>query len=454
MDYPHDDKLEKTLLATLLAHSEAVITVCPFLPPPAVYNARFRAGYTGIHTLYQKHQPVSPATVADMLLELGGDLYTQSGGLEFLQELSQNGVEPALAAPRLAEAIRDHWLRRRQMDWAEEVKKQAVDRSISLTDRLTQARQGLHEIERETITDGSTVSFTDSLDIYLNILDDNANNQDKPKLSLPWTGFKRLMPSFPPGTLVGVLGPEGGGKTSLLECISEQWCKDSWRGHYFHMEDSRVVKLHRRMARWSGVPFKVLQDGGLDSNQWKSVMNVSDMLSRWPGELNYTHCPGWTMGQVVAKAEQVAEAGNLDFIVIDYLNKVRLDDRGQRLNFTQSRGRDIEDFKSFLERYGLVGFLGGQYDKESKKSKGLKELTDLRDSAELADKAQVGLIINLSRRPASEKLKQGKYYEQCQILVDKCNFGQTGAVDMRLVGRRFMFTDDLNWNEEVNDDNT
>src|SRR3990172_4670388 len=307
MDYPHDDKLEKTLLATLLAHSEAVITVCPFLPPEAVYNARFRSGYTGIHALYQKHQPVSPATVADMLLELKGDLYAQSGGLEFLQELSKNGVEPPLAAPRLAEAVRDHWLRRRQIDWAEEVKKQALDRGLPLSERLTNARQGLHEIERETIQDGSTISHAESLDTYLNTLEDNYKNKDKPRLSLPWNGFHRLMPGLPGGTLVGVLGPEGGGKTSLLECISERWCKNGWRGHYFHLEDSRTVKLHRRMARWSGIPFKVLQDGGLDSNQWKSVMNVSEMLAKWKGELNYTHCPGWSMGQIVAKAEQVAE---------------------------------------------------------------------------------------------------------------------------------------------------
>ena len=165
------------------------------------------------------------------------------------------------------------------------------------------------------------------------------------------------------------------------------------------------------------------------------------MIAKWPGELAYVRCPGWTMGQIVAKIEQVAQMGGLHYVMVDYLNKVRPDSRGQNFNYTQGRGSDIEDFKSCLERWGLVGFLGGQFDKDSKTKK-RRKLSDLRDTGELDDKAQVGLVIDRGEK------EDGSMSELCTIRVVKCNIGSMGPISMRMVGQRFLFTDDFTRTED------
>ena len=248
-----------------------------------------------------------------------------------------------------------------------------------------------------------------------------------------WTGINILRPG-----MVGILaGAEGSGKTSYLEMIAEHWAHF---GHvvFVHLENNQEYTKDRRMVRAAahpGLTIEVLESETLTNAQRQAVASGSDRIAEFAGQLHYYDASGQTMAEILRELETRVDEGVCDAVVLDYMNKVR-PSRGQVRAYDKGFDRmadDLEQFKTFLEQRSVVGFTAAQLNKSGKRETGRNDSTAIRGSGELADKAQ--LIVLLQREVLEQDLldptgklvaRAGEDKPIVSLRVEKQNRGRKG----------------------------
>ena len=127
------------------------------------------------------------------------------------------------------------------------------------------------------------------------------------------------------------------------------------------------------------------------------MREAGDSIAEFAGSLHYYDASGQTMAEIIRELEARVDEGVCDAVVLDYLNKVR-PSRGQVKAYEKGFDRmsdDLEQFKNFLEQRRVVGMTAAQMTKRGKTEDGRLDSTAIRGSGELADKAQ--LIVMLQR---------------------------------------------------------
>jgi replicative DNA helicase len=421
-------EVEEALIGGLLIDPDWMGRMVHMLGADDFYLAKHKAVWSLLVDLHIEGRSIDYLTLVDearqrgVLDVIGGD----AAVTDYLTK-----TPTSMHTEHYAVLAREYRISRALVDACQKTVTQAYSGSKStvLLDTMRSATRGA---EKLLAGQGTGVHLKPSLSMFMDTLDHRVQTAGTPKLSFPWQGVADLMPFLEGGDMVGVLAEPGVGKTAFLECCAEAWARQGWKVQLFHFELSTQRMLDRRMQRMSGVPIKRLQDGGqVREDDYPKIVDAVNRMSKWSGDIEYIHCPGWSMSQVVAHIHRAYDRNEVDVVLLDYLNKVRMVDRGN-MNSAQSRGADIEDFKVCLETLGLVGVMAGQFDKAAKRMRS-RSLADARDTGELEDKANVGFVIDRPRdnrgaRPANTKLQ-----------LVKCNAGIEGVVEMVFKGDRLLF---------------
>lgn len=424
---PIDLKAEAAVLGSLLIDPDVIYRVRPLVTPDDFSSVKHQLVFSAVLYLVDEAMPVDMVTMGKVLR----DKVTDAELTALL------GATPtSIHAEHYAGLVRAARIQRDLIYMAANLTKEAHSANGNLPDVTAAARKALADAERLMLNGLDGLNLRQSCDFYLDLLERRERERDIKKLEFPWRDLSPMMPYLDGGTLAAILAEPGVGKTAFMENCAEAWAKNGWRVAFFHLELSKEMMLDRRMQRHSGVPIRRLQLGGqLEPDEYQKILDALAKINHWPGNVQYIHCPGWTMANIIATAQKLNDADRLDVVVIDYLNKVKFVQRGD-MNAAQSRGQDIEDFKTALEVNGWVGLMAGQFDKASKQAK-RKTLGNARDTGELEDKANVGIIID---RPY-EGYDSNKRSQTANVIVDKCNAGQTGAVKLFYKGDRLAFYD-------------
>lgn len=427
----YDDRLEHVLVSSILGCDPPPMDVLGWFPPEAIYNRRLQPIVSAVTAIAKTGKSITPSTVSEWLLDF--DLYEQSGGVDEIEKLFNNGKEPSRVVPELARKVYDFYLRRKQLEVGKAITDMAYDRQVDADARVSNCNALIREIESKQ-TEVEVLDPVAANDMYLSVLEARARGESQ-GLRFPWASFHPFVKGvIPGGSLIALLGNPGAGKTAFLECLAELWVRQGKVGLFFHNENSTQYVLDRQTVRYANnISYEKLSEGQLDSCEWQEVFKARDFISKWEGKLHLIDAIGWTMSKITATVRQMVWTGEVDFVVLDYLNKVKLDDRGLGLNTAQMRGQDVEDFKTVLHTYGLVGVMAGQFDKQSKRS-AKRYISDSRDTGELEDKAQLGIILD---REDDDNYTMS---ETVNVRVAKCNFGRTGTCRMRMVGNRYLYT--------------
>lgn len=425
---PANVAAEAAVLGSILIDGQMVFRVKAICEPDDFTDPRHRLIYNAMLDLAADGMAIDNLTVSDRLA--ARDQLKAAGGDGFITGLALAPVT-FVHGEHYAQIVHKTAARRELIDTAAGIVKDAFA-GDEVDTLLADSRARIAGIERDLRDDDEGMALKPSVTAYLDLLEQRHAERDKPKIAFPWEELARLMPFLDSGTLVALVAEPGAGKTAFMECCAEKWAREGRRVLFFHFELSTQMMLDRRMQRHTGIPIRNLQIGGrLGDGDTTAVVQASDQIYAWPGDITYMHCPGWTMAQVTAAVRKAYELRGVDVVIVDYLNKVRMVDRNG-MNSAQLRGQDIEDFKVCLEETGIVGLIAAQFDKTAKRLR-VRSLADARDTGELEDKANVGIVID---RPRDD---QGQRGEAARVSIVKCNAGQEGTIDMIFRGERIMF---------------
>jgi replicative DNA helicase len=429
---PADVAAEQMVIGSCLLDAGALMLVEPMLQPEHFFAARNGLIYTVMLALARLGKPVEMAAVASEL-ERRGEL-DAAGGYPYLAELSATATP--IHAGHYARVVQEMAARRRLIAAAGQATRLAYDTAQG--DDLPTLAQRIMETFNAAIpeiAEDAILYWEESLGRFLAIQQEREATKDSPQFDLPWPSLSWVRP-LRGGMLATVAAQDGLGKTTFAETVAEHWARArGFKVAFFHFELSHRVMLDRRQARRTRTPMAAIETGLLDERQHTAI----DEMSRWPGQIQYIHCPGWPMTRVAAIARQLVRGGKADAVVVDYLGKSDITGYKGDLNTAQRRGADVETLKTMAEREGVPVLLMSQLSREAS-HQSRKTRHTIRDSGEVSEKSN--LVILLDRDILDEDMdysefgygpltyEAGQYSPVLEIIVDKQTLGRTGKSEL------------------------
>lgn len=254
----------------------------------------------------------------------------------------------------------------------------------------------------------------------------NLPEGERKVLRWPWDSWNRLIDPLEPGMLGLVTAPDGMGKTIYAESIAEFWAQHRNRVAFVHYELNRRLMMLRRTARHTSILVRTIKEGKLTAADKQSISSIRQKLLAWDGYINYVHTPGWSMEKTIAELSRLNAEGQLDVIVLDYLEKAAASRRQIQLfgsNAFQREADNVEQLKNFAESTGIPVLMIAQMNKEGKSTSFDKiDRTGIRGAGEKSDKANLVVLLNRAR-------ENDGYSNTVNVLVDKNTMGGTGTFE-------------------------
>lgn len=279
--------------------------------------------------------------------------------------------------------------------------------------------------------DGAILTWPASFDLFDALLAKYEQTAKIPEaqrktLDWPWASWAQMIDPLEPGMLALVTAPDGAGKTLYAEMIAEHWAKKRNRVAYCHFELSRNLMTLRRTARHTSLTVRQLKGGTLTPEQRGKVADARRQLLEWEGYISYIHTPGWTMESTTAALRQLANDGQCDVAVIDYLEKASVSERQTKTfgtNPYQREADNVEQLKTFSETTGVPVLMVAQMNKAGKGQS--FENVDRNSITGSGDKSnRANLVVILSR----ERVATG-YSATVMGLIDKNTMGACGTFE-------------------------
>lgn len=437
-----DPTVEKTFISALLHNNKLMGKVGMTMPLESMVEPDCQAMFLALLSLYSNGVEFEEIAIRNELVKL--DQYDMAGGEEGVGSfyLRPGGADPIV----LSKIVLDSHSRRKEIELADLIQARAYNRGggddNDMAARLSYIQTSLQELQRLSFEDERALPSAEFGEYYESLMNNRETTVGEPKMCFKWKDLNRLSPSFVPGDMLILVAESGAGKTSFMADQAEFLWEAGYHGVFYHLELSTDKMADRRMARATGIPLRILQDGRLSGDgsymylkgdERVHVARSIALQAGWPGSLTLKHCPGWTMAQLCSDIRQRADAGQLDFIMVDYFNKLRVPNRSSSYT-SYELGMSIELLKATLEDLWLVGWMAAQFAKVSKNKRKYRTVADARDTGQLDDFSNIGMVLD---RPIDEQT--GRREDEASVYITKCNAGEEGMVSLLFDGPRFRF---------------
>jgi hypothetical protein len=229
------------------------------------------------------------------------------------------------------------------------------------------------------------------------------------------------------------------GKSSFAQQWFDTQLMRGFKGLYFHFEDPPEVMGLKRTARLIGqytppslmMSFNKMLIGILTTEQMNEIERVNELSDEWADRGTQIWCADWSMQQVIRVWRREHFNGNVDFVVVDYLNKAHLSSHDLRyMGVYESRARDAELVKSTSEATRIVSMLVQQEGDDGSPFQ----------TRQGAQKSQVHISLRRERLGEDEGRKLSNEGKVC---VMNANIGETGDIKAEFLGDFMMW--DENW---------
>ncbi len=441
---------EKTTEANVLCNIQAemaalgsvmiepsLIDEMAFLQPADFWDGRHQAIFTAMRGVWSDGEPIDIVSVGDRQPTLR--LYLLD--MVSATPTSVNGVYYARQVQRYA-TVRNY------VAMAQQLVKKAYDGDTPdaiytwLVDALRQMRN---------LPGGARawLDWEQSFTLYEQILRDREQGQASAinDWSWPWPTWNRFIDPPEPGMLAVVSAGDGQGKTIYAECVAEHWARQGKHVVFAHFELNRKIMLDRRMSRHSNLERRILLSP-LNDAQRHAIACANERLTAWSGNIDYLHCPGWTMEQVCAELRMRISDHRCDAFVIDYLEKARPSQK-QVKTFGNNRfaheADNIEQLKDLSEETETRSVILEQFSKAGKQSSFESlDRTGIRGAGEKTERANIVILLMREKVDDGEFgqhgetiVEPGGYSREVKVRIDKNTMGKTGDFEQYLKAETF-----------------
>lgn len=336
---PHDDEAERGILGSILLENDAYYKVMDVMQPDDFYRPAHKIVYQAIVDLFQKKQAVDLVTLASRIRDM--ENLDQIGGPPYLASLI-DAVPTSAHIEDYGEIVTSHALRRCVISSATEIVSKSFsefDSTESYVDyveqtifSVTHRKKGKHftplrQIVHDTFQLIETLYERDS------------------KITGVASGFEDLddmTSGFQAGELFVIAARPSMGKTSLVLNIATHAAIHQKKSvAIFSLEMGKEQLVLRIMTALAQIDAHHMRIGKLKDSDWPKLTHAAGVLSE--AKLFIDDTASITVQELRAKSRRLKMQGDLDMIVVDYLQLMRVSGR------VESREREISEISRSLK---------------------------------------------------------------------------------------------------------
>lgn len=438
---PFSQEAEQAVIGAVLVNPEIFLTLVTILQTGDFYYLRHGYIWDALHRIYDRDDKLDYVTLVDELRT--ANRLEEVGGSPYLLYLTNN-TPNAYHAESYARLVERAAIRRRMLAAADEIKELARDEQLSTEDAQVMALQCLDKAVSSRGTRSRYLPGALSIreyDTHINELVRRAESGERIGIPLPeqWVTLVDKVPAVYPGDFTVVSGPSGGGKSAFLEAWTEWVASLGISVSYMHTEMSTEQVLHRRMSRWSGLPFHTLAGGDLKEGMYTRMMNADEEIGRWAGNIAYHWLPDVKF-DVLATEMRRAHTQGVRVFFLDHFQDVQPAIAGKGDNEIRAYERAVTWLAAFAEKRQCVVIVASQ-ENEQGKTKWTKKLIE-----------KASLWIRMSRKRLASEYAYVYRGVECHslpgedspvadVFVNKARFGKKAKIKMVYHGSQFLWLD-------------
>lgn len=434
MDYlgripPHNIEAEQSVLGAMLLDREAVIATTEKLKEEHFYKENHKEIYRSMVALYNKNEPVDLVTVSEELSKSG--VLEAAGGISYLSDLS-NAVPITANIRFYADIVEEKSILRHLIHAGKII----VDKGYEAEDvkrLLDEAEKRIFEISQKKST-GSFAMVRDVLQGTIDYMEFLANSEDGyTGLATGFTDIDRMTSGLQKSDLILIAARPSMGKTALGINMSQNIAiKGEKSVALFSLEMSKEQLVQRMLGSEAHVEITKIRTGKLSEDEWMRVASATVPLGK--AKIHIDDTPGITVMEMKAKARRLKMESGLDLILVDYLQLMNSDARGEsRQQEISAISRGLKGLARELECPVLA--LSQLSRAPELRSDHRPILSDLRDSGAIEQDADVVMFLYRDEyyHEDSEKKNIG------EVIIAKQRNGPTGNVELAWLGKYTKF---------------
>ncbi|MAT41310.1 MAG: replicative DNA helicase [Anaerolineaceae bacterium] len=413
---PHSREAEEAVLGAVLINPDSYFDLAQKLRADDFYIVRNRWIWEVFTTLSEQRTPIDFLTVCDTLIERGH--LDEVGGPPYITTLI-NQTPTSLHAQAYSEIVEENAMRRRMLEAANNLAKQAFDRSKSVDSLLDEAEKSVFGLSERRITNDLQPIQTVLSNYYERV--DQLSQRTDEIMGVPTGLFDldKLLGGLQKSDLLIIAGRPGMGKTGFMLSVAKNAAqKHKKHVAVFSLEMANEQLVQRLIAQETAIDTQRLRTGKLQDDEWSKFNQAIEVLGNTRVWLDDT--PAITPLSLRTKCRRLHMEHQLDLIVVDYLQLMsgdtRTDNRVQEVSYIS------RNLKVLARELNVPVLVGAQLSRAVEQRADKRPvLSDLRESGSLEQDADIVMFIHRPDAMDADSPKQNL----AEIIVAKHRNGPT-----------------------------
>jgi replicative DNA helicase len=413
---PHSREAEEAVLGAVLINPETYFDLAQKLRADDFYIIRNRWIWEAFTQLTERRQPIDFLTVCAALDEKNH--FVETGGSPYITTLI-NQTPTSLHAQAYAEIVEENAMRRRMLEAANQLAKQAYDKGKNVNTLIDEAEKAVFGLSERRITNDLQPIQTVLSNYYDRVDQLSQKTDDIYGVPTGLIDLDRILGGLQKSDLLIIAGRPGMGKTGFMLSVAKNAAqKHKKHVAVFSLEMANEQLVQRLIAQETGIDTQRLRSGQLHDDEWAKFNHAIEVLGDTHIWLDDT--PAITPISLRTKCRRLHMEHQLDLIIVDYLQlmsgDLRTDNRVQEVSYIS------RNLKVLARELSVPVLVGAQLSRAVEQRTDKRPvLSDLRESGSLEQDADIVLFIHRPDAMDADSPRQNL----AEIIVSKHRNGPT-----------------------------
>lgn len=420
---PHHQEAEMNVLGTIFLDPKEILTVIDQLNNEDFFDQGHQLIFQAMKDLQMDQMKIDYTSVAAKL-EASQQL-AKVGGIKYLLQLSEF-VPSTRHLETYIDLVKDSALKRETISLASEILEKGYQGEMDASDYVTYAEESIFALAQKR----KTSAFAELAEVIREVKEKTELNRDKKGgitgLRTGFSNLDNLTAGLQPEELIILAARPSMGKSAYAMNLALNVAKRNADGQagvaIFSLEMSNEQLAARMLSAESNIENNKIKTGHLTSREWQFLEGGMQSLSRL--KIMFDDSASVSVADIRAKCRKLSQEGRLDFVVIDYLQLIKGDDRsGNRQEEVAKISRSLKQMARELK----IPILAlSQLSREVEKREDKRPLlADLRESGSIEQDADI--VMFLYREDYYERKQENKTGE-VELSIAKNRQGMAGVV--------------------------
>ncbi len=386
-EFPQAPEVEASIISSLLTVPNSIYNCLQLLNEDCFYNTKYRLLWSEIVQMHKEGEKIDVVSIYERIKDKKH--LEQIGGLDHLIHITTKYFTADISGH--AKILYQKYMRRNAICQAHKLMRDSYNEANDIFSVLNYSKAKLFDCLSPSVS--RTVSASDAILENLREIEDNMGKFQEVK-GIP-TGFMNIdkrTGGFGGGHFVVIGGRPSMGKTTFV--LNAAWNAFRFFGHsgmFFSCEMSKKEVVRLIMAKESGISAKRLRQNKISEIEAEELHRITNEIKKLDGEFLIDDTPNANITHILAEATKAKQKHDIKFVVVDYLQLVKVNSRTRRHEQVSEISRELKALARNLDIpvIALAQLSRGVENREDKRPK----LADLKESGDIEQDADaVGFL--------------------------------------------------------------